>query len=132
MPLLTAVDPTGLVLVGPTTWFGRYGESSWTRLDPAAAPAVDHADDGHLGLAAAPGGDCVGRPVLGPWTDGSVGRLARQPDLDVCWVAPAPTPDGAWWVGGNRWRTPAVAVTRAADQSCPPPSWPARPVPGAR
>lgn len=35
-----------------------------------------------------------------------------RPGLDVCWVAPAATPDGAWWAGGVRDGRPAVAMTR--------------------
>ncbi|MEE6259548.1 beta propeller repeat protein [Plantactinospora sonchi] len=35
-----------------------------------------------------------------------------RPDLDVCWVAPAATADGAWWTGGTRDGRPAVATTR--------------------
>nr|MDT0658103.1 sialidase family protein [Micromonospora sp. DSM 115978] len=55
---------------------------------------------------------CAG--ALEVWRAGRLpaGQPVRQPDLDVCWVAPTPAADGAWWVGGVRDGTPAVAVTR--------------------
>lgn len=63
-------------------------------------------------LRAGPGGRCglaveVWRPALP-----RAGASATDPDLDVCWVAPAATADGAWWVGGTRDGNAAVAVTR--------------------
>jgi photosystem II stability/assembly factor-like uncharacterized protein len=63
-------------------------------------------------LRAGPGGGCgyaveLWRPDLP-----RAGTTPSQPDLDVCWVATAASPDGAWWAGGFHSGRPAVAVTR--------------------
>ena len=117
LPRLITLDATGIVLSGESTWFGRYGQPGWQRIDtstphPADAPTDAPTRTARLRLDPAATGGCTGRPVQVWRHDGSVGQLPAQPDMDVCWVSSAPAADGAWWVGGTKGGTPAVGRSR--------------------
>ena len=95
------------------------GGATWQRL-----PAGGTAPVGTVGAGQILRYD--GPRALAVWsaTRGRVGTLARFPALDaVNWVAPAPSGDGAWWVGGTVGAEPAVAVSRDAGAS-----WDVRPL----
>ncbi len=111
----------GLVLVTSdgSGYATRDGGATWQRL-PAGGSAP---------VAAVGAGQILrydGPEPLAVWsaTEGRVGTLAEFPALDaVRWVAPAPSGDGAWWVGGTVGGEPAVAVSRDAGAS-----WDVRPL----
>ncbi|MEV4537411.1 sialidase family protein [Asanoa sp. NPDC049518] len=59
-----------------------------------------------------------GQVVVWSWDRGRLGDLRNQPQLSTArWVAPAPTADGAWWVGGLVGTSPAVSVSRDSGRS---------------
>jgi hypothetical protein len=105
----------GLVLVTSdgSAFTTRDGGTNWQRLP----------GDGAATVAAVGAGQILrydGPRALAVWsaTGGRLGTLARFPGLDaVRWVAPAPSGDGAWWVGGTVGGEPAVAVSRDAGAS---------------
>jgi hypothetical protein len=74
--------------------------------DRAPGSTVATINDGWLAPA-------DGNGVVTVWTpEGTAVSLAHPPALSVCWVAPARTDDGAWWVGGRAGGLPAVANSR--------------------
>lgn len=84
---------------------------TWRVADHASAGPPVLPAPGDLLRAGAGDGAC--RRDIEVWRPaGRAGLLANRPDLDVCWVAPAATPDGAWWVGGLRDGAATVAMTR--------------------
>ena len=107
--------PAGrLVLaVGDAAYVSDDEGRTWQR-PPAASPGPARAaQPGQLLRQRFGDGPCTGTVELWSAQHGRHGVLATQPpDLDVCWVAAVPAADGAWWVGGLRAGSPAVAVTR--------------------
>jgi len=59
----------------------------------------------------------AGRLAVWSWESGRLGPLKNQPQLSARWVAPAPTADGAWWVGGLVGTSPAVSVSRDSGRT---------------
>lgn len=122
IPRLVAVGSAGLALVGDGAWFTpideRLGQPQWAPSDLAAASAIDSVPAGaRLLLGPTVDGPiddhaCTPGPVMAWLPDGKPARLANQPDIEACRVAPAPTPEGAWWVSGRANGLAAVAVTR--------------------
>lgn len=115
-PNLVGFPGGGLVLTSGDQVF-RYA-GGWARL-----PA------GGAGPVASIGPDQILRRdddgTLSVWSaaQGRIGVLATPPALDPLWVAPAPSTDGAWWVGGALGGVPAVAVSRDAGAT-----WTVRPL----
>jgi hypothetical protein len=110
LPELVPVGDAGLVLTGDVPRYSPDGGRTWsTRPLPGTLPTVDALPDGArlIAPACATGG-------LDSWLpDGARARLAHQPELAVCWVAPTATADGQWWVGGRTpGGIPAAAVSR--------------------
>lgn len=97
---------------GAGGWASADGGRTWR---PATAVDMDlpipagPADLLRLGSGA---GDCAGTVQIRQPGYLRAGVTLRTPGLGVCWVAPAATADGAWWVGGLRGKVAAVAVTR--------------------
>ncbi|WP_422771833.1 hypothetical protein ACN28C_01550 [Plantactinospora sp. WMMC1484] len=131
-PLDLAAFPGGRLLI--TVPGGAFASTDGGRSWPAAGTGTSGTADatgapaasGDALLRAGPGSGRCGLEVQvwlpTPPTTGVSGNPeagptgphapATRPDLDVCWVAPAATADGAWWVGGFRDGAPAAAVTR--------------------
>jgi hypothetical protein len=123
LPRLVTLGDGGRVLVGASSWFAQDHEGWSTPAEPvpAAPPTIEQLSGvDRLWLRPVPG-DCEARPVEAWRWGGVLGRLVHQPPMDVCWVAPAPAADGAWWVGGSvvgtLGRRPAVAVSRDSGRS---------------
>jgi hypothetical protein len=120
LPHLITLGPTGIVLSGESTWFGRYGQGGWQSVSTVST--VDTVDTGRLWVTpiAGPtdtGTASCGAQVVQVWRDNGLARLAAQPNLNVCWVSPVPAADGAWWVGGIADGAPAVAVSRDSGRT---------------
>ncbi|MBF9134635.1 exo-alpha-sialidase [Plantactinospora sp. S1510] len=104
-------DGNLMITSGADTYVSLDQGRNWQPVGAGSGAGRVPATAGDL-LRAGPGGRCglaveVWRPALP-----RAGAAATDPDLDVCWVAPAATADGAWWVGGTRDGNAAVAVTR--------------------
>ncbi|SNT19606.1 hypothetical protein SAMN05421812_103665 [Asanoa hainanensis] len=88
--------------------------SAWRVVNPPLAEPQAEIGPGMLLRVEQPGGQVV----VWSWDRGRLGDLTTQPQLSTArWVAPAPTADGAWWVGGLVGTNPAVSVSRDSGRS---------------
>jgi hypothetical protein len=101
-----AESGVGVRVLGRSLYWSLSWQGWVDTTDRALGSTVATIGDGWL----APPDGCGGVTVWTP--DGTAVALAHSPALSVCWVAPARTDDGAWWVGGRAGGLPAVAVSR--------------------
>lgn len=126
-PTMLAVGG-GVLLVGRESWFAAGPADGFMRTDRHDNPTTVIPDgarlwagsrdgEGRAADAGTLGSTCEPGPVQVWLPDGWLADLATQPAMDVCWVAPARSAAGAWWVGGTAGGRPAVGVTHDAGRS---------------
>ena len=133
VPQLVTVADSGVVFVtGDQSWFLATRSTAWLPSPgPRNNPTISVLPpDGRLWRPQAQSGRCSIGPVEAWLPDGARRRLANQPAMEVCGVAPARTGDGAWWVGGRittvDGTVAAVGVTRDNGRT-----WTVTPLPDA-
>ncbi|HEX5540713.1 MAG TPA: hypothetical protein VFX60_04005 [Micromonospora sp.] len=115
---LIAFPDQQLVLAG-SGYRSRNGGRSWERATAAdTSTPLPIAPDDRLQLGPHPQPGRCGGPIE-IWHPGFLrgGTMLSQPHIEVCWVAPTATADGAWWAGGMRDGHAALAVTRDRGQT---------------